>query len=96
MKNNIIYQYIPSFFDGFTPTTGEFETLDELITIPFVRKFVKDETFIEFALSADMLMAKVNQPDGTIANYPIGRIKYPEKIVLKKENQRSHNVLPHS
>ena len=41
-----ITQYFPAFFEGFTPQTAEFETLEELLNIPFVKRV---SWFVDFS-----------------------------------------------
>lgn len=50
MKNKIV-QHIPPFVVGILPKIIEFETLEELLDIPFVKKFKEDVGFYQYSIS---------------------------------------------
>jgi len=66
-----ITQHRPAFCSGFTNEVVEFKTTEELLNIPFVKKFsdkIDDTNFYRYSLSAHgyrkLLMAEYNE--GTI------------------------------
>lgn len=56
-----IRQYLPAFFVGFAPETAEFETLDELLAVPWVARCADGDLFHRFSVSGDHLMAEQNE-----------------------------------
>lgn len=60
---NTITQYRPAFCEGFENEVVSFSTLDELMAIPFVKRFSDDKGFHRFSLCPDsdnILMAEYN------------------------------------
>ncbi len=47
---NSYKQYFPNFFDGFTPLVFEFETLEEFLNHPHVKKIASLDDFHKFAI----------------------------------------------
>ena len=74
---NQIIQHIPNYFDGFTPEIVEFETVDELLDIPFVKHHVREG--YSFQMSDLHLMTV--KDDGSWW-WVIGRVKFPDRIDL--------------
>ena len=70
-----IKQHIPNFVSGVDPETVEFQTLDELLDISFV-KIWKDKNFYQYSVSEDrwgtILMAEYNSG---IKWWVVGNIK---------------------
>jgi len=54
---NRITQYRPAFFEGFENESKDFETLLDLMEMPFVKRFSDDPTFFQFVVSGESLMA---------------------------------------
>ena len=77
-----ITQYFPAFFSGFTQEVVTFSNLEELVNIPFVRKFAKGgygDKFSGFAVSDDILMVIYN--DGKDW-YVVGNIEGLKSSIL--------------
>lgn len=55
---NAITQYRPAYFEGFENETVQFENLDEVFGIPWVKKFANDANFYRFSISENHLMAE--------------------------------------
>ena len=53
-----IRQYRPAFFEGFKNETAEFDTVEELEKIPFVKKFAEGDGFFQFSIADEHLMAE--------------------------------------
>jgi hypothetical protein len=52
MVMGTIKQHIPNFVSGFDPVTTEFETLDELLSLDFVKRFNDgDNSFYRFSVN---------------------------------------------
>jgi hypothetical protein len=47
----IIRQYVPGIGTGFVPPKDKFNSLQELLAIPFVAKWENDKTFYRFSIS---------------------------------------------
>lgn len=50
---NKIYQYRPSFFEGFNQEIVSFNSLNEMLSIPFVKNFSEDKNFDRFSLAQE-------------------------------------------
>lgn len=57
MKNEI-RQHRPAFFEGFENETVPFDSLEELVKIPWITNFLKSPNFHQFSASDNMLMAE--------------------------------------
>lgn len=55
---NAIRQHRPAFFEGFDNATVEFNTLEELLAIPWVKNFSTIKGFHRFSVSDNHLMAE--------------------------------------
>lgn len=55
---NEIRQHIPDFCEGFDKATAAFDSLDELLKIPFVANFMSSPNFHQFSVSDNHLMAE--------------------------------------
>ena len=86
---NTISQYCPTFFEGFENKTVEFSTDDDLINIPFVKNFARDN-FSHYAMSGDCLMAIY---DYGFDWWVIGTIQYPASVKLPKWNGGKYRAL---
>ncbi len=53
-------QYRPTFYSGFTNKEVEFDTVEELLNIDFVKSWSEDKGFCRYSLSGDHLMAEFN------------------------------------
>jgi hypothetical protein len=74
-----IKKYIPEFFTDIKLEEAEFETLEELLRINFVRKWVRDKDFSWLAYTCYtedtwLLTAILNDRD---KQYPIGFLDHP-------------------
>lgn len=76
-----VYQYFPTFYEGFTPARSTVKTKDELLTIPFVAHFAKDKSFHRFSLCDEKLMAEY---DGGKKWYVVAFVKSSSPIDLPK------------
>ena len=74
-----ITQYRPAFFEGFVNETAHFETMGDLLSIPFVANFANDEGFFRFSISDEMLMAEY---DGGKKWWVVGRFEAPPNVGL--------------
>lgn len=79
---NKITQYRPAFFEGFDNATVEFETVEELLAIPFLQGF-KHEGFDKFSIGENYLMAEYR---GGREWWVAGRIQNPESVNLPQWN----------
>lgn len=82
MKNQII-QHFPNYFEGFTPNESEFETLEELVEIPWVKKYLEiyneDGKNHTFQISENHLMIV---RDDNQWWWVVGAIKFPDRVDL--------------
>jgi hypothetical protein len=60
MKNKI-KQYRPAFFEGFKNEVCEFDSIQDLIEIPFVKNFMELPGFHQFSMSGNKLMASYHK-----------------------------------
>lgn len=74
-----IAQYVPASVDGIE--IGSFETTEELLALPFVRRCRELVGFHRFSVMDDLLMAEAN--DG-LDWLVVGKIDEPEKVDLPK------------
>lgn len=60
---NKIRQHIPAFFDDFDQQTADFETVKQLLSIPWVHHFSEHPEFYRFSLHKDgrTLMAEYKE-----------------------------------
>jgi hypothetical protein len=56
-----ITQYRPSYYSGYDNKEVEFNTLDELLNISWVKSFSDDESFYRYSCSDGLLMAECNK-----------------------------------
>lgn len=78
MKNQI-KQHSPGYVDCKVDVC-EFDTLDELYQIPFVKGFMNNPNFNCFRLNGNVLVSVEEQ--GAFW-WAVGFIKYPERIDIK-------------
>jgi len=88
-----ITQYFPAFFSGFTQAVVTFSNLEELVNIPFVRKFaIRDDNnkFSGFAIWDERLMAIYNDGEDW---YVVGNIEGLKSSILPEweENESPGN-----
>lgn len=84
---NAIRQYRPAFFEGFENETVEFDTLEELLAIPWVHSWSEQKAipeteeggFDRYSKSDGHLMAELKGPR---AWWVIGFIKHPDLVDL--------------
>lgn len=58
---NVAHQHIPGFVTGFEPVDLPFDTLDELLALPFVAHWADSDDFSRFSLAApDPIMPCTN------------------------------------
>jgi len=55
---NTIKQHIPAFCEGFDKKTAEFNTLEELLGVAFVKNFTRVPTFFRFSQNDRHLIAE--------------------------------------
>jgi hypothetical protein len=77
--NNAIRQHIPDFCEGFDKATVEFDTLEELLAIPFVKNFSRHPTFFRFSMSDRHLIAEYR---GGREWWVVGTLSHPEAVPL--------------
>ena len=58
LKVFAIRQYRPAFFEGFENETVQFNTLEEMLAIPWVKNFAANPDFYRFSISDRHLMAE--------------------------------------
>lgn len=73
-RNNEIRQYRPAFFEGFDAETVAFDTWDEILAIPWVKKFSERPEFHQFSMSNNHLMAEYR---GGREWWVCGIVQYP-------------------
>ena len=56
-----ITQYRPSYYSGYDNEEVNFNTLDELLNISWVKRFSDDEDFYRYSCSDGLLMAECNK-----------------------------------
>lgn len=61
---NKIRQHVPAFFEGFEPETVEFETVEQLLDIPWVHHFTEHPEFYRFSLHRDCRTLMAEYKDG--------------------------------
>jgi hypothetical protein len=76
-----IIQHVPAFMDIEGRDIGTFETTEELLNLPFVKRCRELVDFRRFSLSGDLLMVETN--DG-LNWWVVGRIDEPGKVDLPK------------
>ena len=61
---NTIHRYLPAFFEGFDDLSVDFNTIEELVEIDFVKRFSTDKSFVRFIINNESrrptLMAECN------------------------------------
>lgn len=62
---NKIKQHIPNWVDGYEPEITEFNTLDELLAIPWVKKWTTIPEFYRFSASSDQSADRFLVPEMT-------------------------------
>jgi hypothetical protein len=55
-----IKQYRPNYYSGFEEEEVEFNSVDELLNISWVKKFSDDNSFYRYSISDECLMAECN------------------------------------
>lgn len=58
MSKYQVRQRYPNFITGFPATVVDFDTLDELNEVPFIKRWVSEPTFVKLSLSGTLLMAE--------------------------------------
>lgn len=76
---NVVRQYRPTSFVGFVNAVFEFETLNQLLAIDFVKHFANLPTFHRFSLDENRLMAEYK--DGEVF-WVVAMIDQPEAVDL--------------
>lgn len=77
--SNYIVQHIPGFVETEKePERVDFDTLEELLAIPFVASWKADPPFERFSLSMNHLMAEMK--DGSY--WVVGYLQHPELVQL--------------
>ena len=56
-----IKQYIPNFVSGIESQTAEFNTVEELREIPFVKSHIETEGHYRLSISRNLLMNELNE-----------------------------------
>ena len=77
-EKNQIFQHVPGCISGVENQLMDFETTEELLEIPFVKRLGNDDDY-SFQMSGDTLMTV--KDDGTMW-WVIGYINKPEEIDL--------------
>jgi hypothetical protein len=78
---NKITQYRPGCFEGFDTKINDFETLEELLNIPWVKRWSEDESFHCLAKGGEKLMAVLENGKKW---WVVGMIENPDDIDLPK------------
>lgn len=89
MSANQIRQHRPAFFEGFKNETVEFDTLEELLAIPWVKGFSKAGPFHQYSVSANNLIAEYR---GGREWWVVGYLKDPD-IGLTKWDHGIYEVV---
>ncbi len=85
-KKNQFRQHIPGFVDGFNSFEFDFDTIEELLEHPWIKKWKNIENigkpFHRFFISENLLICEM---DGGKERWVLGYIKHPELIELPEE-----------
>jgi hypothetical protein len=76
---NQIIQHIPNYCSGFTPEVAEFETVDELLNIPFVKHHEKEGHSFQMS-DLNLMIVK----DDESWWWVVGTVKFPDRVDLPK------------
>ena len=76
---NQIIQHIPNYFTGFTPEVAEFETVDELLNIPFVKHHEKEGHSFQMS-DLNLMIVKDDESWWCV----VGTVKFPDRVDLPK------------
>lgn len=96
-----IKQYRPNYYSGFDNEEADFNSVDELLNISWVKNFSNDRSFYRYSVSDDTLMAECNNGydwyvvgilDSPVSGLPNWRAKHrtPSKkqIIEEKRKQK--------
>ncbi len=92
---NQIKQHLPRFIDCEFEVC-EFDTLEELYQIPFVKRFMDDPDFDCFSLNNNFL---VSIKDRGAYWWVVGYIKYPERMDIGRipfDNESNRYIIPNT
>jgi hypothetical protein len=82
MKWNRIVQHVPAFVDA-EPQRAEFDTLDELLAVPWVAQWQDPKTtghqFCRFCISEELLIVEADEGRWW---WVVGRLSHPERVQL--------------
>ena len=98
----IIKQHVPNFFDTIIPAVNDFNTLGDLLEIPFVKMYrlnfkgEPDEYFYRYSLSSDnnILLAEIFQGEKyVIVGYIIGdhNLQLPKRVLNETDFKELQN-----
>jgi hypothetical protein len=73
---NRIKQHLPGFVDG-EPQEANFDTVEDLLAIPWVGFFKQRPSFMRFSKSRELLMAEMRDE-----HWVVGYIKEPDRVDL--------------
>ena len=76
---NKLYQHFPAFCEGFKPEIVEFDTVDDLRNIKWVKSWETNKHFYKWAKSNNKLMALMEEGKTW---FVVGKIEKPELIDL--------------
>lgn len=88
---NNIRQRLPNYFDHSIPRDeAGFDTMEELLAIPFVAHYAKADDFVRFMKSNEYLMLIVKS-GSTRKHFAVGIFKDPDIVDLPKWTSRESN-----
>ena len=90
----VIRQHRPAFFEGWENEVVNFNTVEELLAIPFVKNFSDQPNFDKYSISksdmGDMLMAEY---DGGLIWWVVGHLKEAEDLQIPVWNDHRASAL---
>ena len=89
---NHIRQRLPNYFDQRIPRDeGNFNTMEELLAIPFVAEYAADKNFVRFMKSGDFLMFIVQLGEAR-KHFVVGIFEDPSTVDLPEWTSRESNL----
>jgi hypothetical protein len=87
---NHFIEHIPAFSSGIEPKEYEFNTLPELLAIPFIQHFInhQEKPFLRLSLHENRLMAEFEEG----LYFVLGFIMHPEEILLPRFRLRRESL----
>jgi hypothetical protein len=99
-KSNSIRQHRPDFVEGYPKALVEFDTLEELLAIPWVKNFSVLKTFHRYSVSGNCLIAEYRNGRewwvvGLLKNNDVGLPKWDHGIYECWVDGRARDIPGH-